>query len=298
MLATVPAGRVAVKRFVGVVIALILPPAGTAAAQEGAPDLDIKENPARVKADGPGFTVKLSKQDLKVRIDDERFGIPEAGFDVERNQQDLGPIGQNLRPFVCENGTYRVVSGIFDTTERSSSTELRPLPYPPAFGNAFPTIITFVGTLDAVLTNANGERLRLLMSDLARGHDAHHVLRDCADPRLHRRLRGPRPRPRVSGRPGQYRSHDGPRRPQHRRRGHVPSDGHPAGQPWRDGLRAVLRAPVPNDGDQALGTSGAWPAAISTDVGAAQLPMARRWDTRSSARPDRRCGRCKVSVKR
>lgn len=155
------------KRFVGVVVALILLPAGTAAAQEGAPDLDIKENPARVKADGPGFNVKLSKQDLKVRIDDERFGIPEAGFDVERSQQDLGPIGQNLRPFVCENGTYRVVSGIFDTTERSSSTERRPLPYPPAFGNAFPTIITFVGTLDAVVTNANGERFRLLMSDLA-----------------------------------------------------------------------------------------------------------------------------------
>jgi len=68
---------------------------------------------------------------------------------------------------MCENGTYRVVSGIFDITERSSSTERRPLPYPPAFGNAFPTIITFVGTLDAVVTNENGERLRLMMSDLA-----------------------------------------------------------------------------------------------------------------------------------
>ena len=155
------------KRFVGVVVALILLPAGTAAAQEGAPDLDIKESHARVKADGPGFTVKLNKHDLKVRIDDESFGIPEAGFDIERAQQDLGPIGQNLRPFVCENGTYRIVSGIFDTTERASSTEPRPLPYPPAFANAFPTIITFVGTLDAVVTNENGERFRLMMSDLA-----------------------------------------------------------------------------------------------------------------------------------
>ena len=125
-------GEVAVKRFVGVVAALTLLPAGTAAAQQGAPDLDVKENRALVKADGPGFEVKLSKHDLKVRIDDERFGIPAAGFDIERAQQDLGPIGQNLRPFVCDNGTYRVVSGIFDTTERASSTERRPLPYPPA----------------------------------------------------------------------------------------------------------------------------------------------------------------------
>jgi hypothetical protein len=156
-----------VKRLVGVLVALFLLPAGTATAQEGAPDLELKENPALVKAAGPGFKVKLSKHDLKVRIDDDRFGIPEAGFEIERNQLDLGPIGANLRPFVCENGTYRIVSGIFDTTERSSSTEPRPLPYPPAFANAFPTIITFVGTLDAVVTNENGERFRLLMSDLA-----------------------------------------------------------------------------------------------------------------------------------
>lgn len=155
------------KRFVAAVVAFTLLPAGAAAAQQGAPELKIKENPALVKADGPGFDVKLSKHDLKVRIDDQRFGIPEAGFPIERAQQDLGPIGQNLRPFVCENGVYRVVSGIFDTTERASSTELRPLPYPPAFGNAFPTIITFVGTLDAVVTNENGERFRLMMSDLA-----------------------------------------------------------------------------------------------------------------------------------
>ena len=155
------------KRWVGVAVALILMPAGTAAAQEGAPDLDVKENPALVKAKGPGFKVKLSKHDLRARIDDERFGIPEAGFDIVREQTDLGPVGPNLRPFVCENGTYRVVSGIFDTTERSSSTELRPLPYPPAFGNAFPTIITVVGTLDAVVTNESGERFRLMMSDLA-----------------------------------------------------------------------------------------------------------------------------------
>jgi hypothetical protein len=160
-------GGVAVKRFLGVAVALILLPAGTASAQEGAPDMVVKENPAIVKASGPGFKVKLSKHDLKVQIRDDRFGIPEAGFDIVREQTDFGPIGSLLRPFVCENGTYRIVSGIFDTTERSSSPGPRPLPYPPAFNTGFPTIITFVGTLDAVVTNETGEQFRLMMSDLA-----------------------------------------------------------------------------------------------------------------------------------
>jgi hypothetical protein len=163
-------GGVTVKRFAGIaaVAALLISlSAGTASAQQGAPDFVVKESQGRVKAVGPGFRVKLTKHDLRSRIDDASFGIPEAGFPIERAQTDLGPIGQNLRPFVCENGTYRVVSGIFDVTERASSTELRPLPYTPAFGNAFPTIITFVGTLDAVVTNQSGERFRLMMTDLA-----------------------------------------------------------------------------------------------------------------------------------
>lgn len=150
---------------VAVVLGALL--AGTASAQEGAPGFEVKENPALVKATGPGFRVKLSKHDVRVRIDDERFGIPDAGFAVQRSQTDLGPVASNLRPFVCENGTYRLVSGIFDVTQRSSSTEPRPLPYTPAFALRFPTIITFVGTLDAVVTNESGERLRLLMTDLA-----------------------------------------------------------------------------------------------------------------------------------
>jgi hypothetical protein len=157
-----------VKRFVGIaVVALTLTAlvAGPVAAQEGAPGFDIKENPALVKADGPGFRVKLSKHDIRTRIDEERFGIPEAGFPIERSQTDLG--GLNLRPIVCESGMYRIVSGIFEVTERASSTEPRPLPYTPAFAQRFPTIITFVGTLDAVVTNQDGEELRLLMSDLA-----------------------------------------------------------------------------------------------------------------------------------
>jgi hypothetical protein len=157
-----------VKRFAGIaVVALTLTAlvAGPASAQEGAPGFDIKENPALVKADGPGFRVKLSKHDIRTRIDEERFGIPEAGFPIERSQTNLG--GLNLRPIVCENGTYRIVSGIFEVTQRGSSTEPRPLPYTPAFAPRFPRIITFVGTLDAVVTNQDGEELRLLMSDLA-----------------------------------------------------------------------------------------------------------------------------------
>jgi hypothetical protein len=153
-----------VKRFVGVVVALTLLPAGAAAAQEGAPDLSVRENPSLVEADGPGFTVKLKKHGLKVDIDDATFGIPEAGFPIERASRALPP---TVRPFVCENGTYRVVSGTFETTERASVTGVRPLPYPPAFANAFPDIFTFVGTLDAVVVNEQGEQFRLLMSDLA-----------------------------------------------------------------------------------------------------------------------------------
>jgi len=44
-------------------------------------------------------------------------------------------------------------SGSFDVTERASSTDLRPLPYTPEFAERFPNVITFVGTLDAVVTN-------------------------------------------------------------------------------------------------------------------------------------------------
>jgi hypothetical protein len=159
-----------VKRFAGIaVVALTLTGlvAGPASAQEGAPGFEIKENPALVKADGPGFRVKLSKHDIRTRIDEERFGIPEAGFPIQGSRTDFGPIAPALRSIVCENGTYRIVSGIFEVTQRASSTEPRPLPYTPAFAPRFPRIITFVGTLDAVVTNEDGEELRLLMSDLA-----------------------------------------------------------------------------------------------------------------------------------
>jgi hypothetical protein len=149
------------------VVALVALSGATASAHEGAPGLEIKERRAEVKVEGPGFETKLRPSGLRVTINERRFGIPRAGFPIERSQTDFGPLGNLVRPFVCENGTYRIVSGIFDVTERASSTEPRPLPYTPGFATRFPTIITFVGTLDAVVTNQAGEQFRLLMTDLA-----------------------------------------------------------------------------------------------------------------------------------
>jgi hypothetical protein len=168
--AVIDVGGDTVRRLAGIAVVaatLAALSAGPASAQTGAPGFDIKENSALVKADGPGFKVKLSKHDIRTRIDEDRFGIPEAGFPIQASRQDLGPVAPNLRPIVCENGTYRIVSGFFEVTQRASSTESRPLPYTPAFAQRFPNIITFVGTLDAVVTNEEGEELRLLMSDLA-----------------------------------------------------------------------------------------------------------------------------------
>ena len=139
--------------------------AAPVSAQQGA-TLDVKENLGRVKVVGPGFKVTLNKDAIITNIDEERFGIPEAGFPVVESQSNLGA-NPNLRPFVCENGTYQLVEGIFETTVRASSDEDRPLPYTPAFNVAFPQIITFVGTLDGVVTNEEGEELRVIISDLA-----------------------------------------------------------------------------------------------------------------------------------
>jgi hypothetical protein len=158
-----------VKGLAGIVVAALAfaaLPAGAASAQEGAPAFDLKESGGRVKANGPGFQVTLNKDGIIARIDAERFGIPEAGFPIQKSQLVLGP-NPNRRPFICENGTYRIVSAVFDVTQRSSSTVPRPLPYTPAFATAFPTIITFVGTLEGTVTNEAGEQFRLLVTDLA-----------------------------------------------------------------------------------------------------------------------------------
>jgi hypothetical protein len=160
------------KRFVPVrvavaVVALVLLLGATASAHEGAPGLRIKERRTEVEVEGPGFETKLRPNELRVRIDERRFGIPRAGFPIERSQTDFGPLGNVVRPFVCENGTYRIVSGTFDVTERASSSELRPPPYTPAFAARFPNVVTFVGTMDAVVTDQTGEQFRLRMTDLA-----------------------------------------------------------------------------------------------------------------------------------
>ena len=158
------------KRLVGIAVAALMLTAltGTASAQSGAPDVRLKENQSRLKVDGPGFRVKLTKHAIKTRIDDANFGIPEAGFPIVRSTSTIPAAATNNRPFVCENGTYRFVGpASFVTTVRASSTEPRPLPYTPAFNNNFDEIFTFVGTLDTVVMNERGERFRLLMTDIA-----------------------------------------------------------------------------------------------------------------------------------
>jgi hypothetical protein len=158
------------KRVAGVAILAVTVAAlaaGSASAQEGAAGFRVKDNHSRLRADGPGFTIKMNKHAVRTRIDDATYGIPEAGFPVQRSQTDFGAIAPNLRQIECENGTYRIVEGIFNVTQRASGTEPRPLPYTPAFNQRFQTIITFVGTLDGVVVNQDGERLRLLMTDLA-----------------------------------------------------------------------------------------------------------------------------------
>jgi hypothetical protein len=157
-----------VQRLAGIaVVAVVLTAlsAGTAFAQRGAPDFKVKDNRSRVKADGPGFKVFMTKHGIRTRIDDERFGIPSAGFEIIRRSTPLGG-RPGLRPFVCDNGTYRLVSGSFEVTQRTSNTEPRPLPYTPQFNQGFGGSVTFVGTLDGVVENESGERFRLLLTDL------------------------------------------------------------------------------------------------------------------------------------
>lgn len=156
------------KRLTGVAavaVTLAVLPA-SASAYLGAPNLHIFETPFFVQANGPGFKVKLTRRELTSEINDAKFGIPAAGFPIQRATQNFGP-SPNRRPFVCENGTYRIVSATFNITQRGSSSEPRPAPYTQAFNNAFPNIFTFVGTFEAVVTNESGEQFRLLMSDLA-----------------------------------------------------------------------------------------------------------------------------------
>ena len=145
-------------------LAVSVVPATDALAQKGVRGFEIEEDKREVEVDGPGFEVELDKRGIDVDIDEEDFGIPKAGFPIEVNETDLGAV-VGLRPFICENGTYRIQTGIFRTTERVSSLELRPPPFPEAFSRNFP-IFTFVGELEGTVIDENGETLRLVFSDL------------------------------------------------------------------------------------------------------------------------------------
>ena len=164
--------RLAAVAVAVVAVTLTALPASPASAQRGAPGFVLREDDSRVRALGPGFRVRLTTRDVRVRIRPERFGFPPAGFPIQETATDLGTV-PNLRPIECDNGTYRIVSGVFRVTQRASSTEPRPLPFTPAFAQRFPAVITFVGTLDGVVENEQGERFRLLMTDLA-----HEVLKE------------------------------------------------------------------------------------------------------------------------
>ena len=43
---------------------------------------DIEEDRRHVEAEGPGFDVELDKRGIDVDIDEEDFGIPDAGFPI------------------------------------------------------------------------------------------------------------------------------------------------------------------------------------------------------------------------
>jgi hypothetical protein len=156
-----------VKRLAGiVVVAACALTAPAAPAQQGAPGVRIAENPHIVAVKGPGFAVVMTKHGIIEHINDERFGIPEAGFPIQRSTTEFTE-SPTRRPYVCDNGTYRLIRATFDVVQRASSTEQRPLPYTPEFAVRFPEIITFFGTLEGVVENEQGERFRLLATDLA-----------------------------------------------------------------------------------------------------------------------------------
>ncbi|MEU5879295.1 hypothetical protein [Spirillospora sp. NPDC047279] len=129
-------------------------------------DIRVKESKGRIKAAGPGFTLKLTRHGIVTQVVDEEFGDPSTGEPVTRSTLDLA--GRTLRPFVCDNGTYTVTGGAFKRTFRFSSRERRPAPYPEQFHTGFPGLVTpFLGEFDATVTDAAGETLRVLISDLA-----------------------------------------------------------------------------------------------------------------------------------
>jgi hypothetical protein len=161
-------------RAAGVAVVALGLSAGTAQAQRGAPDFHIIDNPVFVYANGPGFNVLMTKHGIHTTINDAKFGIPEAGFPIQRATQQIPAAA---RPIVCEGGTYRTVGSLtFTTVQRASSTTAetpRPAPYTALFNTRFPNIFTFVGTVEGTVVNEAGEQFKLYSTDLA-----HEVITD------------------------------------------------------------------------------------------------------------------------
>ena len=131
-------------------------------------DFHILDNKLFVYADGPGFNVLMTKYGIHTHIDDASFGIPSAGFPIQR-ATDSDPVDA-LRPFVCDGGTYHIVVRRSSSPRRSALEHhaATPPPYPPAFNTGFPEIITFVGTIEGPSSpDQSGEQFKLYMTDLA-----------------------------------------------------------------------------------------------------------------------------------
>ncbi|MFI0444176.1 hypothetical protein [Actinomadura sp. 6N118] len=132
-------------------------------------DIVVKENKRGFKALGPGFVLKLNKDGIVTRVNEDKFGDPSTGNPIVRQLIDFA--GRTLRPFVCENGTYTIKAGTFKRAWRFSLLERRPAIYPEQFQTAFPGFVTpFLGEIDATVTDAAGETLRVFISDL--GYEA------------------------------------------------------------------------------------------------------------------------------
>jgi hypothetical protein len=155
--------RVAIAAAVLLAVSLVAAPA--AFAHAGQAGIAVNESPGRVKAIGPGFVLKLNPSRIEVSIDEDEFGDPSTGNPIQRQTVNL--TGATLRPFQCQNGTYTIATGTFERTFRISQVAVRPPPYPAGFATSFPGILSpFVGVLDGTVTDANGETLRFLISDL------------------------------------------------------------------------------------------------------------------------------------
>ncbi|MFD0855850.1 hypothetical protein ACFQ07_26650 [Actinomadura adrarensis] len=143
--------------------------APSASAEEKVQDVYVKESAGRIKATGPGFTLKVNRHGITSTMVEDEFGDPATGNEILRQFSDL--TGRTYRPFVCENGTYTITAGTFERFYRYSTMERRPAPYTERFhANFAGQVAPFMGEFDATVTDEAGETLRVLISDL--GYEA------------------------------------------------------------------------------------------------------------------------------